>query len=40
MHIFVEPVTYDEIFDKVRTMLGKRVIKFEKFKIRSNFTCR
>ena len=29
---------YDEIFDKV--LLGKRVIKFERLKIRSNFTCR
>ena len=31
---------YDEIFDKVATMLGKRVIKFERLKIRSNFTYR
>ena len=31
---------YDEIFDKVLRMLGKRVIKFERLKIRSNFTCR
>ena len=32
---------YDEIFDKVLLiMLGKRVIKFERLKIRSNFMCR
>ena len=31
---------YDEMFDKVATMLGKRVIKFERLKIRSNFMCR
>ena len=33
---------YDEIFDKVLYMLGKRVIlatKFERLKIRSNFMC-
>ena len=31
---------YDEIFDKVLCQLGKRVIKFERLKIRSNFMCR
>ena len=29
---------YNEIFDKI--LLGKRVIKFERLKSRSNFTCR
>ena len=31
---------YDEIFDIRSNMLGKRIIKFERLKIRSNFTCR
>ena len=33
---------YDEMFDQVAssTKLGKRVIKFERLKIRSNLTCR
>ena len=37
---FIEFLMYDEIFDKVLAMLGKRVIKFERLKIGSNFTCR
>ena len=31
---------YDEMFDKVLAMLGKRAVKFERLKIRSNFMCR
>ena len=31
---------HDKTFDKVATMLGKRVIKFERLKIMSNFTYR
>ena len=31
---------YDEIYDKVLRMLGKRVNKFARLKTTSNFTCR